>query len=219
MKTTIDTAVGQNSLEASMAREREKERDTPDELWTMAVTQTLVEHLPRLSLPGSSPALRRDDSALGAHSGDDAPVDEILADPTLGKAERAAIDGASGASGAVRELIAEVSDARLGRLRLRVSRAEGGLDIVISVADLSVKALIEAEQAVLMQTLKDAGLRVVSVQIGTPSQAGTGLAGDRGGAERPRAGESVRQLGARRRSYQSSLEEDDADSEGLDFTA
>jgi hypothetical protein len=219
MKTTIDKAGGPNLLEATVARERDKARDTPDELWTLAVTQMLVEHLPRLSLPEALLAGSRDAPLEGACTGGGAPADEIPADPELGNAERARKASASDERDAARQLTAEVSDERFGRLQLHVARAQGGLEIVISVADLRVKALIEAEQATLIKTLKDAGLRVASVQIGTPPRAGTALAGDGEAGERPRVAGSARQLGARQRSYQASLEEDDADSEGIDFTA
>src|SRR5690606_17587447 len=108
-------------------------------------------------------------------------------------------------------LSAEVSDERLGRLQLHVARAEGGLDIVINVADARVKALIEAEHGQLLKTLKEAGLHVTSVQVGSPSRAGTALAQDRGGAEKARAGASFRQPAARWRTYTGPpAEEEDA---------
>ena len=113
-----------------------------------------------------------------------------------------------------------MSDERLGRLQLHVERVAGGLDIVINVADARVKALIEAEQPQLMKTLKDAGLRVASVQIGSPSRPGTALAQERGGAEKARTSASFRQPAARWRTYTGSpAEEEDADGEGVDLTA
>lgn len=229
MKTSIDSGIRQTLLEASVARGREKERDAPDELWMLAVTSSVLARLPRLSLEGTLGAPAQagshpDDTAPGDGDGDRAGSPE-LAGPEdagsarLGRAGRAPDGNAAQAQGVPAELCAEVSDERLGKLRLHVARAEGGLDIVISVADSHVKALIEADRATLMKTLKDAGLRVASVQIGGPSRAGTGLAGGRGGAERPRTGGSLPQPGARWRAYQGSLEEDDTDSEGVDFTA
>jgi hypothetical protein len=111
-----------------------------------------------------------------------------------------------------------VSDERFGRLSLHVARAEAGLDIVIGVADSSVKALIEAERAILVKMLEDAGLHVARVRIGSPPRAGTTLAVERGGPEKARLGPGYSKPGARR-TYPGSLEEADADSEGLDFTA
>lgn len=237
MKTSIDSALGQKVLDASVARGREKERDAPDELWTLAVTTSLIQQLPRLAVTGalgsSGQAGTAPDGETTADGGPDsqAGLGELIgagelassAEPAgsgrLGHTGGAGDGGRAEAHGVPSELCAEVSDERLGKLRLHVARAEGGLDIVISVADSRVKALIEGEQSILMKTLKDAGLRVASVQIGGPSRAGTGLAVDRGGAERPRAGGSFRQPGARWRAYQGSLEEDDTDSEGVDFTA
>jgi hypothetical protein len=229
MKTSIDSSVRQTLLDASVARGREKERDAPDELWTLAVTSSVLEQLPRLprdgtlgvpGLAGSPPdgPASSNGDADGGGSGELASPGDARSG-RLGHAGGAGGGDAAEAHGDAAELYAEVSDERFGKLRLHVARAEGGLDIVINVADSHVKALIEAERATLMKTLKDAGLRVASVQIGSPSRAGTGLAGGRGGAERPRAGGSLLQPGARWRAYQGSLEEDDTDSEGVDFTA
>jgi hypothetical protein len=219
MKTSTDKLVGQNLLEASLARERNKEHDPPDPLWSLAVTQALVKHLPRLTLPEASLDPSRNASAPSTHSGDGAPVaEESVGDMPLG-AERARESRPAAPNGVPAEICAEVSDNRLGRLRLHVARGENGLDIVINVADERVKGLLLAEQSSLMTTLKAAGLRVASVQIGSASRVGTGLAVE-GVTERPRLPASPRQLGARRRTYQGSLDEDeDADSEGLDFTA
>jgi hypothetical protein len=219
MKTAIDRALGQNPFQASAARQREKERDASDELWALAVTHTLVAYLPRLSLAEASLASQAtaplsDHGAEGA-AAEDAPDGRI--DDSEG--EGAGKSSSSDAHGVPAELRAELSDERLGRLGLHVSRTEGGLDIVINVADSRVKALIETDRAMLLKTLKDAGLRVASVQIGSPSRAGTALAVDRGGAEKAHLSSSHQKPGARRRTYPGSPEEADADSEGLDFTA
>lgn len=229
MKTSIDSAIRQTLLDASVARGREKERDAPDALWTLAVTSSVLEQLPRLSRGGALGDSGHAGSPLDGNAPGDGDADRggsgELAGPgdagprRLGHAAGAGDGRAAEAHGDAAELCAEVSDERLGKLRLHIARAEGGLDIVISVADSRVKALIEAELFILIKTLKDAGLRVASVQIGSSSRAGTGLAVGRGGAERPRTGGSLRQPGARWRSYQGSLEEDDTDSEGVDFTA
>lgn len=206
MKTSFDAAPGTSSLFASLEREREKERTTPDELWALALTQTLVAELPRLSA---------------------APPDEESVPPPAAPESRHPAAGSAeldepGPSGPEMPatLSAEVSDERLGRLSVLVERVAGGLDIVINVADSRVKALIEAEQAILMKTLKDAGLHVASVQIGSPSRAGTALAQDRGGAEKVRTSAGFQKPAARWRTYQGPPAEDgDADSEGVDLTA
>jgi hypothetical protein len=115
-----------------------------------------------------------------------------------------------------------VSDEHFGRLQLHIARAEGGLDIVINVADSHVKALIEAEQATLVKTLKDAGLHIASVQIGSATRSGTPLAFDRGGPERTRVSAGFPKASSKRRTYAASLEEEDDDDpngDGVDFTA
>ena len=112
-----------------------------------------------------------------------------------------------------------MSDERFGRLHLHIARGRSGLDIVINVADSRVKALIVAEQALLIKSLKDAGLRVGSVQISDPPRAGTALATDRSGQEKARASAGF-SVGARRRTYATPRpEEDEPDSDGFDFTA
>jgi hypothetical protein len=225
MKTSLDSGIRQTLLDANVARGREKERDAPDELWTLAVTSSVLEQLPRLSLrvtlDDSGPAEgHRDGTARGESDRGGSGELAAFGEASSGRPGQAGGEGdGAAAHGVPAELCAEVSDERLGKLRLHLARGEAGLDIVISVADSHVKALIEAERATLMKTLKDAGLRVASVQIGSPSRAGTGLAGGRGGAERPRMGASLGQPGARWRAYQGSLEEDDTDSEGVDLTA
>jgi hypothetical protein len=218
MKASFDMASGRDARDAlrvSDGRERDEEHDGADELWALAFAQTLVDQLPRLTLPDAE--LGAPPRAHPAREVRAAPAPEAIdSGPSTGDG-----DGTSGASetrGVPAELRAEVSDERFGRLSLHVARAEAGLDIVISVADSSVKALIEAERAILVKTLKDAGLHVARVQIGGPVRAGTALAVERGGPEKPRLGPGYQKPGARR-TYPGSVEQSDTESEGLDFTA
>jgi flagellar hook-length control protein FliK len=233
VRRTPDASLGQHLLDASRRRERAKEHERSEDLWLATLTQTLVEQTPRLSLPPAevrentvSPASAQDGAlAPAAAPGDaDSPSDAgALASSRTSHAHGppTAEGGPHDSSGLPSELRAEVSDERFGRLQLHVARVEGGLDIVINVADSHVKALIEAEQALLMKTLKDAGLHVASVQIGSTPRVGTPLALERAGAERTRAGASLSQTRAKRRTYQTSPEEDETASngEGVDFTA
>jgi flagellar hook-length control protein FliK len=231
-----DATLGQNLLEASRARERAKEHDRSRELWLTTLTQTLVERAPKLTLPaelvaaagtveGTTARASAPSAASGSPStgGGDASGTGALDDaPWTSRAHGPpSPDGGPHDAPAVpAELSAEVSDEHFGRLQLHIARAEGGLDIVINVADSHVKALIEAEQAMLVKTLKDAGLHVASVQIGSTPRAGTPLALDRAGPERTRARASFPKASSKRRSYAASLEEDDdPDSDGVDFTA
>ena len=205
MKTSFDAA-GKDPLLASLEREREKERRAPDELWALTLTQTLVAELPQLTAAPADEASAPRPAAL---------------DPRRPTADGRELEG-SGSSGpdAPATLSAEVSDERLGRLRVVVERLEGGLDIVINVADSRVKALIEAERGQLMKTLKDAGLHVASVQIGRASRAGTALAQDRGGAEKVRSNAGAPKPPPRGRTYHVPPSDDgDADDEGVDKTA
>jgi hypothetical protein len=221
MKTILDAARGQSAPLEMLRRQRHEERETPDELWALALTNTLMAELPKLRQAAPEP-----DAGLASHAVGDSHAPAGHA-PELDEASEASGSEASAAAGGSRgspelpsTLSAEVSDERLGRLLLHVERVEGGLDIVINVADARVKALIEAEQPQLMKTLKDAGLHVASVQIGAPLEAGTTLARERGGAEKARTSASFRQPAARWRTYTGSpAEEEDADGEGVDLTA
>lgn len=228
MKTTIEGARIPGAPIAPGERERREERDAPDERWALALASTLVAELPRLTspAPADESAAPRAPGVSAAPAGSSPELDDPGGPPgAAGSA--AARTSASRASPDTRGspdlpsiLSAEVSDERLGRLELRVERLEDGLDIVINVADARVKALIEAEHAQLLRTLKDAGLRVSSVQIASTARAGTALAQDRAGAEKARAGASFRQPAARWRTYTGSRAEDeDADGEGVDLTA
>jgi len=219
MRSTLDFNLNQSLLEANAARGRNKERESRDELWTLVVAQTLVERLPpRPGEDADDAALVRSIAESGPPTGASA---ELAPDGETSSAAGAgaAQDGTGGASPVPAELSAEVSDERFGRLHLHVTRVASGLDIVINVADARVKALIEAEQAVLVDTLKGAGLRVASVQIGSAPRPGTQLALDGRGQEKARTTASWLQPGAKRRAYTSSLEEEADDDEGVDFTA
>lgn len=223
MKTTLDAAPERSALLEMLRRGRREERETHNELWALALTNTLVAELPKLGEPppeadaGLAPRAIGDSHAPAGHA------------PELDAADEGASTGAGAAAGGSRgssplasTLSAEVSDERLGRLQLHVERVEGGLDIVINVADARVKALIEADQSQLLKTLKDAGLHVASVQIGSALGSGTTLARERTGAEKARASASFRQPAARWRTYTGSpaAEQDaDTDGEGVDLTA
>jgi hypothetical protein len=235
MKSTLDLGggaaghasrvVSERDERATEARERASSEDRDEELWGLAVAQLLVQRLPPLPRGGEAePAVptRNGAAAPAAGSGELAPPESAQGRASAagpGTGTRAPETRATGVD-VPSELSAEVSDERFGRLQLHVARGGAGLDIVINVADSRVKALIEAEHAVLIKTLKDAGLRVASVQIGSSSQPGTGLALDRAGAERPRAGAALPKPNARRRVYPTSREEEEPQSsEGVDFTA
>lgn len=230
MKTTLDPSQSRSRLEASLERERNEEREGPDPVWTLVATQALVERVPLLPSPpiaqAGEAAFELEHTGSAPPSGSP-PPDESLTTDGASKSGSGRVDERGSATNVPRELCAEVSDERLGRLALRVVRGQAGLDIVIGVADARVKALIMAEQSTLMRSLKDAGLAVVSVQIGsstracTPSRAGTGLAVEGTGGERPRGAMPFRQPAARWRGYLGSPEEegDEDGGEGVDLTA
>jgi flagellar hook-length control protein FliK len=232
VRRTLDATLGQSLLEASHVRERAKEHERARDLWLTTLTQTLVERAPKLTLPAAPPSdgssavedAAERVSAVAAAAGDGEPPGTGAPDaaPWTSRAHGAPSTGGGppDASALPSELSAEVSDEHFGRLQLHVARAEGGLDIVINVADSHVKALIEADQALLVKTLKDAGLHVASVQIGSTPRPGTTLALDRVGSERTRARALLPKASSKRRSYAASLEEDDdPDNGGIDFTA
>lgn len=219
LETRLDAAGGAH-IDSQTAREREREREPrPDELWSAAVTQAVVRELPRVA---AAPAPAEGDEA-GAAEGAPESVPPGAGARWEAAARSAGVDGADAASsspsdGLPAELCTEVSDERLGKLRLVVARGARGLDIVINVADSHVKALIEAEQAILMKTLKDAGLSVASVQIGSAHRPGIVLAQDREGHGKARSSASLHQP-ARWRTYKGSLEQEDAEGDGVDLTA
>lgn len=238
MKTTLDATPG-GRFDASRAHERNEERERPDPMWALVVTHALVERLPMLPRSAAAEASEAppdvEQAGSISPSGAPAPDDALGRDEEGTRASGNARAGGRGpATNVPSELCAEVSDERLGRLALSVVRGQGGLDIVIRVADSHVKALIMADQSTLMRSLKDAGLAVASLQIGSSNnigaaaRAGTHLAvkvpgAERHGAEspgpdRPRAA-SFRQPGSRWRGYLGSPEKDDDDDGGVDFTA
>jgi hypothetical protein len=121
-------------------------------------------------------------------------------------------------------LTTELSDSRLGRLELSVARGANGLSIVINVADSHVKALIEAEQALLWKSLQGCGLRIDSVKIGSKPEAGTGLAPQEAAQERAlarsRGNPNLRSGSAKWRGYGAPADEDpEDDAERVDLTA
>lgn len=219
---------GEESLgEASAPRKRKED----EEVWAFAIAETLAREVPRLHVVSTAGELAEGPS--GDSSGNDLGADasrsalprqtsaNAAADATLSESPRGASTfgvAESSAGDLPERLITELSDARLGRMELTVARSGNGLTIVINVADARVKALIEADQAALMKSLQDCGLRVASVKIGHSAGSGTGLAEER--LERVRTSPNLSTQTARRRAYRSSLdEEDDADTEGVDFTA
>jgi hypothetical protein len=207
-------------IDPQTAREKKREREPhADELWTLAVTQALVSELPRAVAP---PPAENDAAMTAELAPDSVPPAAGPRWEAAARAETGATDAASGSEsdGLPAELCTEVSDERFGKLRLVVARGARGLDIVINVADSHVKALIEAEQAILMKTLKDAGLSVASVQIGGAPRPGTQIAHDREGPGKSRQTPSLRQPASRWRTYQGgSIEEEDAEGDGVDLTA
>ncbi len=206
---------------ARSSEKKPRERDEHDQLWALAVTETVLEQLPRWRASdaepppapaGNPPAPRAaEPAAAGALSGGATPPETAHGSTTN------AVAGGSGDK-PVERLTTELSDARLGRLELTVARGVSGLTIVINVADAHVKALIEADRAALVKSLQDCGLRVASVRVGQSESSGTELA--REGTERARANPALSKQNARWRAYRSSLdEENDADEEGVDLTA
>src|SRR5262249_23765147 len=103
-------------------------------------------------------------------------------------------------------------------------RSASGLHIVINVADAHVKALIEAERALLVKSLQGCGLRVDSVQIAEQPATGTALAQQEAAQERAlarsRGNPNLRSGNARWRGYTAPPEEEpEDDTERVDFTA
>jgi hypothetical protein len=222
MTTIFGFASGALGAGPPVERQRHGDRDTKDELWALAIAQLLVEHAPRLRMGGGAAALHGGGSADdSATSGTENPAHE----PTSGAAPGpAGSDEAPTRAHTVPDrLTTELLDGRLGRLQLIVERGATGLRIVINVADSHVKALIMADQESLVQSLKDAGLSVASVQIGRTAQPGTALAPDRAGADRTRDTAGLRRANGRFRGYQDTHEEEDgaadAETERVDFTA
>jgi hypothetical protein len=198
-----------------------RERDPSEDAWAFAIAEALVKNVPRLThLPPPSSGTGSDtlaeNTAVDLSPEGGAPV-------ASGGLSGTSDSGQSKAAGVPALLTAELEDGRLGRLTLVVARGAKGLSIVINVADSHVKALIISEQAALLKSLKDCGLQVASVQIGSNPGAGTALAPDREGArervDRARTNTSLRQLNARWRAYLSPPDENDAEADGVNFKA
>ena len=221
------TALGADPGEAAReAAEHEREDRERGAAWASAITQMLVEARPKLTLP-SAP------EAEGSSGGAPAPRDEGVKNPTPAGVEVRNSESVEASKTQGPELpnrlVAELSDSILGRMELSVARSAKGLRIVINVADARVKALIEAEQALLMKSLQGSGLRVDSLHIADQLEPGTGLAPDEGveGAEiaqqralaRSRS-LSLRTLSARGRGYGAKPDEEpEDDTDRVDFTA
>lgn len=208
---------------AREAAEHEREDRERSVAWASAITQVLVDARPKLTLP-SAP------DAEGSSAGAPAPRNEGVKDPTPAGVELRNTEspGESKTQGPElpNRLVAELSDSTLGRLELSVARSPNGLRIVINVADARVKALIEAEQSLLVKSLQGSGLRVDSLQIADQLEPGTGLAPEDGAdaaleraAARSRSSH-LRSLSARGRGYGAKPEEEpEDDTDRVDFTA
>jgi hypothetical protein len=210
-----------------------RRRERPNSAWLLAVTQALVQKLPelplRLSLESGTDAPSPDAAAMDAQPTADAQRTEATGagDAGGGANETVEVGAESPAAPALESrLTTEVRDDQLGRVALSVARSPQGLRIVINVADARVKALIETDQALLLQGLAECGLRVLSVQIGAETAPGTALAPEASAPERaavrPRGAGGLRATNARVRAYTVPIEqEDDGDNtvERVDFTA
>jgi hypothetical protein len=208
------------------AAERDREDRERSAAWASVITQALVDARPKLTLPAAPDA---ESSTEGAP----APRHESVKNPTpsgLELRDSAAVEGPETQGPELpNRLVAELSDGTLGRMELSVARSPSGLRIVINVADARVKALIEAEQALLMKSLQGSGLRVDSLQIADQLEPGTGLAPQEGaeGAEIAQAravarskSSHLRSLSARGRGYGAKPEEEpEDDTDRVDFTA
>jgi len=216
------------ALEVEGRETAEHERHARDtDAWTNAISQALVEARPRLVLP-SPPEADGDAAASGSGS-------ESVKIPTPGGGEASAAQAGSEAARSGAEpgpegpplpnrLIAELTDSRLGRVELSVSRGAHGLHIVINVADAHVKALIESEQVLLLKSLQGCGLRVDSVEIGSQLTIGTALAqpevAQQRALARSRGNPGLRSGNVRGRGYGAAPEEEpEDDTERVNFTA
>jgi hypothetical protein len=221
------TALGADPGEAAReAAEHEREDRERSAAWASVITQVLVEARPKLTLPSAPEA---ESNTAGAP----AARDEGVKNPTLGGVETrgttAAEESKTQGPELPHRLVAELSDSVLGRMELSVARSPSGLRIVINVADARVKALIEAEQALLMKSLQGSGLRVDSLQIADQLEPGTGLAPQEGAEEAEIAQQRavarsksshLRSLSARGRGYGAKPEEEpEDDTDRVDFTA
>jgi hypothetical protein len=218
----LDLALG--AVEPSPAdATKPRESEDQDELWAFAIAETLLAELPRWRAgeaeleaePRASAAARLLERAAAARSA--APASGATPAESSQTSTTSAVAAGAG-EGPFERLTTELSDARLGRLELSVARSVSGLNIVINVADAHVKALIEADRGALLKSLQDCGLRVASVRVGHSESSGTELA--REGTERGRPSPALTKQNVRWRAYRSSLDaENDAEDEGVDFTA
>jgi hypothetical protein len=229
MSASLHSPIGRanSSLDATETAAREaadrERREREHDAWAVAVTQAVIEARPKLSVP-----IGREPAAAPA-------AGESVKGPTLGHADGSTAEaGTEGAASSTERappgpalpsrLIAELSDSRLGRMELSIARGAHGLHIVINVADAHVKALIEAERAVLLKSLQDCGLRVDSVEIGSQLTSGTALAQQESAQERAlarsRGNLSLRSGNARWRGYGAPAEEEpEEDTDRVDLTA
>lgn len=218
MSTTVGSATRRESLpstDSSAPATELDERELSTLAWAQAVTSAIQERtrwasapeLPSARQPSYSEAMRPE-----------GPLDD--ATPGAGPPGRRPAAVESNAAPKA-ELRTQLEDDRLGRLELQVSRSARGLDIVINVADASVKQLIETEASALSRNLASAGLRVSSVEIIRLGSTGTGLAVDRTVArERARAGLNPRLEKRITKAYVSSIDEEgDDDSQGVNLEA
>ena len=215
------TALGADAGEAAReAAEHEREDRERSAAWASAITQVLVEARPKLALPS---AAELENSSAGAP----APRDEGVKNPTPGGVEsrnsESVEESRTQGPELPNRLVAELSDSTLGRMELSVARSANGLRIVINVADARVKALIEAEQALLVKSLQGSGLRVDSLHIAEQAEPGTALAPEDVAPERALARSrslNLRTLNARGRGYRAKPEEEpEDDTDRVDFTA
>lgn len=216
-RTALGADLGEAAREAAEQERADRERGSA---WASAITQALVEARPKLTLP-SAP------EAEGSAGGAPAPLPEGVKNPTPAGVEvrnsESVEDSKTQGPELPNRLVAELSDSILGRMELSVARSAKGLRIVINVADARVKALIEAEQAVLMKSLQGSGLRVDSLRIADQLEPGTGLAPEdvapEGAPVRSRS-LNLRTLSARGRGYGAKPEEEpEDDTDRVDFTA
>jgi flagellar hook-length control protein FliK len=224
MSSNLHNPVGLDLLDRAPSGLDAKKHHREDDAWLLAVTQTLVQRLPPLQQRSLDLAPDADPTQPST-----AIAGEAREKPNNGGAAldgNAALgDDAPASSPEVQNrLTTELSDHRLGRLELSVARGRDGLHIVINVADSRVKALIETEQAQLLESLRECGLSVFSVEIGSNLGSGTGLAQELVAQERavarPRGSLGLRPANARARAYSPPTEEDgDETAERVDVTA
>jgi hypothetical protein len=214
--------VSETALASRAAEDEAEDRERSEDAWALAIAQTLMEGVrPKLALPASPEASAASVPALSAGA-------ELAATPAptemdAGAAENGAKSTSTGPTLPSR-ITTELSDSRLGRMQLSVARGPSGLHIVINVADSHVKALIEAEQALLWKSLQGCGLRIDSVRIGNTLEAGTGLAPEEASQERAlarsRGNPNLRSGSARWRGYAAPTDEEpEDDAERVDLTA